>query len=81
MSVNNKKNSEGKSEITGEEGQGRRKLGCQEQLMIGGECQNKKGGVGGEMHKAFFQTVDRKITQVDLKITLADLKITQVVKS
>ena len=30
--------------------------------MIGGECQNKKGGVGGELQKVLFQTVDRKIT-------------------
>ena len=29
---------------------------------MGGECQNKKEGVGGEMQKALFQTVDLKIT-------------------
>ena len=80
MSIN-KKNGKSMGEITGEEGQGRWKLGGDEKLTLGGGCQNKKGGVGGVMHKALFQTVDRKITQVDLKITQVDLKITQVVKS
>ena len=52
MSINNKKKGKGKSEITGggevsEEGSQE----GQEQLKIGGECQNKKGGVGGEMQK------------------------------
>ena len=43
MSINNKKKGKGKSEIIG----GRlvkKEVRGEEQLMIGGECQNKKGG-------------------------------------
>ena len=50
MIFNNKKEGKGNSEIIG----GRlvkREVRGQEQLKTGGECQNKKGGVGGEMQK------------------------------